>query len=223
MKILHSTLLFVILLHSSNHKAEAFRHPSSARSGMPSGHSSSPPKFASTTTITTTTTTMSPSALFVSASTVKGSNESDFSAFADSLEDDVDVGGSNNNSRSGSTTTTNTVMKPWQAKLEELLDPMTNNAQRQILLSELLTSNEEIRTSVMDAVTNRKVRPSILSILYILVSTVCSWDVVYIMRYESHSKFVSLSTTDFLSFAATANGSYSMYLLYYLYGSLIRC
>ncbi len=47
--------------------------------------------------------------------------------------------------------------KPWQAKLDDLLDPATNLADRQILLSELLTSNDQIRDDVLDALTNRKV------------------------------------------------------------------
>ena len=48
--------------------------------------------------------------------------------------------------------------KPWQAKLDDLLDPGTNLADRQIILSELLTSNDKIRDDVLDALTNRKVR-----------------------------------------------------------------
>lgn len=46
----------------------------------------------------------------------------------------------------------------WQSDLERLLDPMTSVAQRQILLSNLLNANEEIRTSVQEAFRDRKVR-----------------------------------------------------------------
>jgi len=49
--------------------------------------------------------------------------------------------------------------KSWQAKLDDLLDPATNNADRQIILSELLTSNDKIRDDVLDALTNRKIDP----------------------------------------------------------------
>ena len=59
---------------------------------------------------------------------------------------------------SASTTKNDNDEKPWQAKLDALLDPAANLADRQILLSELLTSNEKIRDDVMDALTNRRVR-----------------------------------------------------------------
>lgn len=84
----------------------------------------------------------------------------DFSSFADSLESDLDDDGSNNPARtSASPRTTVSVEKPWQAKLDDLLDPSTNLADRQILLSELLTSNDKIRDDVLDALTNRKIDP----------------------------------------------------------------
>ena len=72
-----------------------------------------------------------------------------FSAFADSLEEEIDV---------PSRQRVMTKEKSWQAKLEDLLDPKTNLAERQILLSELLNSNEQIQQSVMEALANRKVR-----------------------------------------------------------------
>ena len=69
------------------------------------------------------------------------STETDFSAFADSLEEEPEEDPET----------------PWQAKLETLLDPKTNLADRQILLSELMSSNDEIQQSVLDALANRKV------------------------------------------------------------------
>jgi hypothetical protein len=86
------------------------------------------------------------SVLAVQSSTT--GNDAAFSAFADSLEDEPEAP-----SRKSATKE-----KPWQSKLEDLLDPKTNLAERQILLSELLNSNEQIRESVMDAMANRKVR-----------------------------------------------------------------
>ena len=74
------------------------------------------------------------------------SNDAAFSAFADSLEEEPKT-----------TSKTSVKEKSWQSKLEDLLDPKTNLAERQVLLSELLNSNEEIRDSVMDAMANRKV------------------------------------------------------------------
>lgn len=47
--------------------------------------------------------------------------------------------------------------RSWQASLEKLLDPLTPLSQRQILLSDLLNSNEEIRNSVLTALRDRKV------------------------------------------------------------------
>jgi hypothetical protein len=92
-------------------------------------------------------------------STTSASSDADFSAFADSLDmEDDDVVSSSASStgmnQKGSISGTD---KPWQVKLEELLDPATSVAQRQVLLSELLNANEKIRESVMDALTNRKV------------------------------------------------------------------
>jgi len=69
-----------------------------------------------------------------------------FSAFADSLEEEPEK-----------LSKTSTKEKPWQSKLEDLLNPKTNLAERQILLSELLNSNQQIRDSVMDAMANRNV------------------------------------------------------------------
>ena len=73
-----------------------------------------------------------------------------FSAFANSLEEDPEIPSSK------------AKVKPWQSKLEDLLDPKTNAADRQVLLSELLNSNDQIRESVMDALASKKVRNSVL-------------------------------------------------------------
>ena len=122
-------------------------------------------------TLQTTTSTPSTAfrrSRFVTSSVLASSSTStstDFSTFADSLEsnlDDVETNTSTSTSSakaaaSSTTPTTLTMEKPWQAKLDDLLDPMTNLADRQILLSELLTSNEKIRDDVLDALTNRKV------------------------------------------------------------------
>jgi hypothetical protein len=47
--------------------------------------------------------------------------------------------------------------EPWQAKLEMLLEPTTPLSKRQILLSELLAANQEIRDAVQAALRNRNV------------------------------------------------------------------
>ena len=74
-----------------------------------------------------------------------------FSSFADSLEKDFPQ--SNGSSASTSTKETAT----WQAKIEDLLDPSTSLAQRQILLSDLLSANQEIRDSVNSALSEGKI------------------------------------------------------------------
>jgi hypothetical protein len=71
------------------------------------------------------------------------SNDAAFSAFADSLEVAPEPPKEK---------------KTWQSKLDDLLNPTTTPAERQILLSELLSSNEQIRESVMDAMASRRVR-----------------------------------------------------------------
>lgn len=91
----------------------------------------------------------SPSALASSSSTTS----TDFATFANSLESDDD----SDDPMRGSSFTTSNNDKSWQAKLDDLLDPSTNLADRQILLSELLNSNDKIRDDVFDALTNRKI------------------------------------------------------------------
>ncbi|KAL3917311.1 MAG: hypothetical protein SGILL_004774 [Bacillariaceae sp.] len=102
-------------------------------------------------------------------SSTSASSDADFSAFADSLEANDDQVASTASATTATTTsstasTTSNSEKPWQVKLEELFDPMTSVAQRQILLSELLNANEKIRESVLDALSNRKV--SAAGVLY---------------------------------------------------------
>jgi len=71
------------------------------------------------------------------------SSDAAFSAFADSLEVEPEP------PKEKKTT--------WQSKLEDFLNPTTNPAEKQILFSELLSANDQIRESVMDAVASRKV------------------------------------------------------------------
>lgn len=70
-----------------------------------------------------------------------------FAAFADSFEEEPESD------------------ETWQERLESLLDPSTPLAQRQILMSELLSSNQDIRDSVSEALRDRKVRKKIDSYL----------------------------------------------------------
>jgi hypothetical protein len=76
-----------------------------------------------------------------------------FSSFASTLEEDFTE---SNGSR---TTETKKKQETWQSKLETLLEPSTPLAQRQIMLSELLTANEDIRDSVLLALSERKIDP----------------------------------------------------------------
>ena len=106
------------------------------------------------------------SSLAVSSTPTASSSSTDFSSFADSLESDLDGndGVDDYPARTSVSASTATVSeKPWQAKLDDLLDPSTNLADRQILLSELLTSNDKIRDDVLDALANRKVRERIFA------------------------------------------------------------
>ena len=47
--------------------------------------------------------------------------------------------------------------KSWQEDLEELLEPKTPLARRQILLSDLMSANQDIQASVQAALRDRKV------------------------------------------------------------------
>ena len=144
--------------------------PPTPLSVSPSPHT---PSASASTATSVTTAFLAKKTVALSVST---SASPDFDAFADSLEiDDSQAQSasaatstkerpSSSTSSSPSSKTTKSLRneagsnKPWQAKLEELLDPTTNIADRQILLSELLNSNDEIRDSVLDALSNRKVR-----------------------------------------------------------------
>jgi hypothetical protein len=48
--------------------------------------------------------------------------------------------------------------RTWKNDLDELVDPRSSPARRQILLSQLLTANAEIRAAVEAALRDRKVR-----------------------------------------------------------------
>lgn len=85
------------------------------------------------------------------ASNGNNNNEAAFAAFAESLEqDDTDLFPEVEKEDEAETT--------WQASLEMLLDPNISPAKRQILLSDLLGANAQIRESVLEALRERKVR-----------------------------------------------------------------
>jgi hypothetical protein len=69
-----------------------------------------------------------------------------FAAFAESLEDGTIIVEKEEEKH-----------ESWQERLEMLLDPLTPLARRQILLSELMASNEDIRRSVTVALRERNV------------------------------------------------------------------
>ena len=77
----------------------------------------------------------------------KEENDAMFAAFADSLDDDDDMFDDEDES----------AVPTWQESLEELLDPSTSQGKRQLLLSDLLNSNEDIRSDVQAALMERKV------------------------------------------------------------------
>jgi hypothetical protein len=87
--------------------------------------------------------------------------EKAFSAFAESLDEDEILSDDQNSDYSamGSRGIGNV---PWQESLELLLDPATPAARRQILLSDLLNANADIRKDVMDAIQEKKVRQDMI-------------------------------------------------------------
>jgi hypothetical protein len=100
--------------------------------------------------------TLRPSLVLSSTSTSSKSTTDEFASFAASLEEPE---------RSTSTTSTGASSKAtgeknqsWQEDLEELLDPLTPLARRQILLSDLMSANADIQASVQTALRDRRVR-----------------------------------------------------------------
>ena len=82
-------------------------------------------------------------------STTQDDTDAAFSAFAESLEEN-DLFESDDEAAASGTLT-------WQENLESLLDPTTPLAKRQILLSDLVNANENIRSDVESALRDRKV------------------------------------------------------------------
>lgn len=91
-----------------------------------------------------------PTRLVQHVSATTDNNEAAFAAFAESLEEDDIIASTDEPEEAASS---------WQASLEMLLDPSTSQAKRQILFSDLLSSNEEIRESVFLALRERKIDP----------------------------------------------------------------
>jgi hypothetical protein len=110
---------------------------------------------------------------FALASTAP-SDDAAFSSFADSLEEDSSSASKASASAKAkvstkytgkSTSKSNapvTTASTWKSDLDEILNPTTAQARRQILVSQLLTANAEIRVAVEDALRDRKVRNSIV-------------------------------------------------------------
>jgi len=94
------------------------------------------------------------SASQVETSSTKDDTDAAFSAFAESLDED-DLFGSEGFSGIG----VDSDSLSWQESLESLLDPSTPQVKRQILLSDLLNANENIRNDVESALRERKIDP----------------------------------------------------------------
>jgi hypothetical protein len=104
---------------------------------------------------------------FALASTAP-SDDAAFSSFADSLEEDSAASKPSAKAKASSTkfsgkSSYSNNVKPamtastWKSDLDEILNPTTAQARRQILVSQLLTANAEIRVAVEDALRDRKV------------------------------------------------------------------
>jgi hypothetical protein len=109
---------------------------------------------------------------FTLASTAP-SDDAAFSSFADSLEQDssasttAKASAATNKKFSGKSNTLTpgpvvAATSTWKNDLDEILNPTTAQARRQILVSQLLTANAEIRASVEAALRDRKVSNEVL-------------------------------------------------------------
>lgn len=96
-----------------------------------------------------------------SSLSVNKETEDAFSAFAESLDEDDLFNDNESRSKSNAFQDSKTDdmynKKTWQENVEALLDPTTPLAKRQILLTDLLNSNENIRDDVLTALRERKV------------------------------------------------------------------
>mmetsp|Transcript_9121 Transcript_9121/g.11240 ORF Transcript_9121/g.11240 Transcript_9121/m.11240 type:complete len:429 (+) Transcript_9121:141-1427(+) len=72
--------------------------------------------------------------------------DSSFAAFAETLEEDEIF-------------EENEKLSTWKESLDEFLDPLTPLAKKQILLSDLVNSNDEIQKSLEEAIRERKIDP----------------------------------------------------------------
>jgi len=84
------------------------------------------------------------------------SSEAAFSAFAESLEEEDLI-----DEKDYGTAKTRT----WQESVESLLDPTSSFTKKQILLSELLSQNEKIRSDVESALRDRTVCSAFFTLL----------------------------------------------------------
>lgn len=89
---------------------------------------------------------VSPLRVSAASSSETAANDAAFSAFAETLQDD-DIFDDDEQ------------MATWKDSLDEFLDPLTPIAKKQVLLSDLINSNEEIRQSVEQALRERKIDP----------------------------------------------------------------
>lgn len=83
-----------------------------------------------------------------STTTGEASNEAAFAAFAETLDEDEIFSGEEGEKLSS-----------WKDSLDEFLDPLTPLSKKQVLLSDLVNSNDEIRQSLEEAVRERKIDP----------------------------------------------------------------
>lgn len=121
-----------------------------------------------TTSSSTAFTTISPprtlrTAKYSRSATISSVTSKDtedaFSAFAESLDEDDLFNDSTTNGFTTDSTKTDDIYaeKTWQESVEQLLDPTTPLAKRQILLTDLLNSNDNIREDVLAALRERKI------------------------------------------------------------------
>lgn len=92
------------------------------------------------------------------SSTTSKATEDAFSAFAESLDED-DLFNDNSNGKSNGFGSNDDIYSEstWQESVEKFLDPTIPLAKRQILLTDLLNSNDNIREDILLAVKERKI------------------------------------------------------------------
>lgn len=134
----------VLMLLGNYHACDAFTPVNTLTAASKISNAASPTSPSSTTN----------NLIKLRSSSTKEDTDAAFSAFAESLDEDELFDDQNSSGFADEN-----AVQTWQESLESLLDPMTPQVKRQILLSDLVNANENIRNDVQSALRERRIDP----------------------------------------------------------------